>query len=351
MQITDLLVVDSLDPKVVGGGAVVTSPSPAMLTLKEIHENLSKRERKYRAAKAPATLKAVRADWHGFLDWGDRNGRWALPAAADDLRQFLDDMVVLGRKRPTLARYINTIRLIHAGAKLPDPTHGPEWKLEWQALVRRLRDLGATAPRQAQPLASSGVRTILASLGDKPIDLRDAALISLASDTLCRESELVRLQREDIQPNGKAFTVDLRWNKTDQEGLGSSRYCSRETKARIDAWCTRAGIKKGPIFLPIGWNRLLPEPNSAPLKPAEVARIFRRRAIAAGLADGPVISGHSTRVGSAVELLEFGQSPTSVQFAGGWKSQRMVLHYGQRALAGQNAMATLREENPLTDDD
>lgn len=349
MQTTDLLVVDSLTPTLVGGGDMRPHAQAAEPTLAVIKKNLKKWETRYRASTSTATRRAVRADWQVFFAWCERNGRRALPVAPEDLLMFLQDMVVLGKRRSTLNRYVSTIRLVHGGAQLADPTLFPEWKLEWRALVKHLAERGANAPKQAEPLTSDQVKTILASLGESPIDLRDAALISLASDTLCRESELVRLQKEDFKASGRNFSVDLRDNKTDQEGLGSSRFCSAATKARIDAWCACAGIAKGHIFLAIG-RKKRPIASAKPIRAPEVARIFRRRAVAAGVESGSAVTGHSTRVGSAVELLEFGQPVTAVQFAGGWKSPRMVLHYGKRALAGQNAMAELRDSRPLDEE-
>ncbi len=189
-----------------------------------------------------------------------------------------------------------TIRLIHKGAGLADPTHYPDWKLDWQAIVIRLAERKANAPVQATPMRTRHVQQILASLGNAPLDLRDAALISLASDTLCRESELAVLKREDIKLSGDAWSVDLRRSKTDQAGLGSARYCSPATKDRIDAWCKFAGIKRGYLFIPVGKGREFvappPEDRTA-IGAVQVARILRRRAQRAGVPDWENISGHS----------------------------------------------------------
>ena len=341
----DLLVVDSLEPELVRPPAAAPVVVPSAPSLEAIRARLIEWEAKYRAAQAPATLKAVRADWQVFLGWCDRAKVWALPLASQDLIRFKNDQLVLGKKRYTLKRYVNTNRLIHGAANLPDPTHYPDWKLDWGGLVKRLAERNANAPQQAEPMRSTHVQQILATLGDSPLDLRDAALISLAWDTLCRESELIAINLEDIKRSGDAWAVDLRNSKTDQEGLGTTRYCSPETKARIDAWCKSAGIERGPIFLPVGRAPTFTAPplkERKPLGPAEVARILRRRAVRAGVPEGVLMTGHSGRVGSAVELLEAGFSVTDVQYAGGWGSPRMVLHYGKRALAGRNAMAKLR---------
>ena len=351
----ELLIVDSLHDGLVRPSTFLASEhSKGALTRQQINDRLAEWGEKYRDATAPATVKAVRADWMVFVDWCERAGTWALPVATSDLVKFLTDQVVLGKKRSTLNRYLSTIRLIHRAISLPDPTNDPDWKLEWKGIVKRLAEAQANAPEQAEPLRSDAVRHILSTLTETPLDLRDAALISLASDTLCRESELVSIKREQIRRSGNAWAVDLRRSKTDQEGLGTSRYCSPETKARIDKWCTAAGIKRGHMFIPVGRAKAFtaPEPGQRkPLEPPEVARIIRRRAMRAGIPSADLLTGHSGRVGSAVELLEAGYSVTDVQFAGGWRSPKMVLHYGKQALAGRNAMAQLRQRQAKASED
>lgn len=70
--------------------------------------------------------------------------------------------------------------------------------------------------------------------------------------------------------------------------------------------------------------------------------IFRKRALQPGLPSEFAISGHSARVGSAVEPIEEGASLTAVRFAGGMAERGMVLQYGKNAMVGQGAMAQLR---------
>lgn len=352
----DLLVVDGLDTALVrpASQSMMPAPTPAMPALETIRERLRAWEGKFRTARSAATLKAVRADWQVFLEWCERTRAWALPVASQDLVQYLTDQVVLGKKRSTIDRYINTIRTIHKGAGLPDPTDYADWKLDWQTIVLRLADNDANAPQQAEPLRTEHIHKILSTLGAGPLDLRDAALICLASDTLCRESELAALKVEHIKRAGDGWSVDLRRTKTDQAGLGSTRYCSPDTKARIDAWCASAGIERGYLFIAVGKERVFTAPPAkerTPLGAVQVARILRRRAMRAGVPDGVLLTGHSARVGSAVEMLEAGCSVADVQYAGGWKSPRMVLHYGKRAMAGRNAMAKLRKAQSRTDGD
>lgn len=96
--------------------------------------------------------------------------------------------------------------------------------------------------------------------------------------------------------------------------------------ARVRAWQAVAGITESTLFRPVGGR---PKANGRPeaaLLPQEVARIFRRRAKAAGLDNAASISGHSTRIGLANDLAEHGATGTQIQHAGGWKTDRMVTY-------------------------
>jgi len=351
MAETALLIVDSLQD-LVEAGEIETEelpsrkrpPSPTKMRAK-----LRRWERKFARAQAEATVKAVRADWQVYIGWCERARVCPLPASTDNLLQFLTDMVVIGRKRGTINRYLYTVRLIHKVAGAHDPTLHEDWELDWKGLVRRLAEVRRNAPRQAAPLKQQHVATILDALGDTPHDLRDAALISLASDTLCRESELASVTLDLFERDEQgSWTLALGKIKNDQEGIGSYRYVSDKSKTLIDRWCAVANIKDGYVFLPLGGRPKLRsnDPDVPPppphLRPREVANIIRRRARQAGLDHAERVSGHSTRVGSTIDMLEGGFSTREAQYAGGWQTERMVLQYGKQARAGRNAMAQLR---------
>ncbi|UXF74616.1 tyrosine-type recombinase/integrase (plasmid) [Stenotrophomonas maltophilia] len=343
-----LLVVDSLAPGLLlAQGEPVHSDTPAMPGPAAIRQRLSRWEGKYVKGRSVATIKAVRADWGVVTTWCERAGRCVLPMAEADLVLFLTDMLRLKRKKATLVRYVRTIALIHRAAQLPSPQQHPEWQDDWAVICRQLAELDLVAPKQAPPLRTSHVDAMLATLGNTPIELRDAALISLASDTLCRESELVQLQLRDILPaqSGGDFTVYLGRTKTDQDGMGAYRFCSADTHARLMAWCRCAGIEREEdhLFLPVGRRKQFVRPDTGqPMLPVQVARILERVARRAGV--GVRFTGHSARVGSAVEMTEGGASVRAIMDAGGWEAERMVLQYTKQSRAGQNAMADLRRK-------
>jgi integrase len=326
----------------------IHAPRPALASsVDAVLERLATWSCDFAAGSAPATVKAVRSDWTQYLTWCEASRATPLPASVDQLEAFLSAMIDKGRKRSTVDRYLYTVGLVHIAAGLPSPSKAPDWPVKWKKLIRRLKVTGGHVRKQAGELDMASLELILATLGESPRDLRDAALLSLASDTLCRESELVAVRVEDLHHNRRRNTWSLHvpYSKTNQDGTTPDyRFVSAETIGRIRVWQTVANIREGALFRPTGGR---PKSNASrvddeALHPQEVARIFRRRARAAGLDQAGTISGHSARIGSANDLAEGGATGTQIQHAGGWKTDRMVTYYTRRSVAGTNAMAQLR---------
>jgi len=356
----ELLVVDSLNG-LIGCEPVdshALAEAPRSLSASEAMERLRVWQVDFEAAQAPATLKAVRADWGQYLDWCESTGLAPLPASVEQLAAFLINAIDRGRKRTTINRYLYTISLIHDAAGLANPAKDRRWKLKWKALSKRLKASGGGFRKQAGALVEKDVKRILATMGDDPHSLRDAAMLSLASDSLLREAELVAVKVEHIQPDAhhETWSVWLPFSKTDQDGEGDDyRYVSPDTLQRLRRWLAAADISAGYVFRPIGGRKRTEvvlaeaegrEPPVFGLTAKEVARIFRQRAIAAGLDHAWTISGHSTRIGTANDLHRNGATTLEIANAGGWKGEAMVHAYTRKSGAGNNAVARLRRSEP-----
>lgn len=357
MSTTDLLVVDSLQGLTCAPPIATTRLNEAVvpLSLAGVVERLTTWQRDFADAQADATVKAVRADWGQYIRYCEGTGQAPLPASLEQLHDFLINAIERGRKRTTVSRYLYTVSLIHDAAGLPNPAKHRRWPLMWKALGKKMKESGAGYRKQAGALVESDVERILATMGDAPRDLRDAAMLSLASDSLLREAELVAVQLAHLRPDPAedGWSVWVPSSKTDQTGEGDDfRYVSDDTLARLRRWTEASGISEGYIFLPIGGRKraavkaaeleLRPIPV-LPLQPDAVARIFRQRALAAGLKKGWTITGHSTRIGTANDLMRNGSTIGQIKHAGGWKSDVMVHAYTRRSKAGQNAVHKLRQ--------
>ena len=167
-------------------------------------------------------------------------------------------------------------------------------------------------------------------MGHSPANLRDAALLSLASDGMFRASELVSLNVRDVKQQGSAAVARHGRPKTDREGKGSVRFVAPATFARVRAWVEAAGPEPtDPLFLPIG-----PATKGGRLTPRDVARIFKRRV-------GFEFLAHSTRVGAAAEQREAGVETERIAQAGGWKGDTMPARHTRNVDTMESGAAIL----------
>lgn len=309
----------------------------------------------FELAYAKNTLRTCGSDWRMWRAFCQRAACEVLPATLESLRAFLLDRIDAGRQRATLEKYLATLSLVHRLAQLPWPLDTMEGRLMWKGL--RSTHLQARQ-RQAQGLSIEEIVQLVAPLdvSAHPRDARDAALLFVAYETMCRRSELVKLAIEDLthERDGTGRLL-LRHSKTDQEAKGTVLALSPEALQRMQRWCAIAGIQTGPLFRSVPHVNKQPIVQAAderypqPLDEGDVARIFKRRALRGGL-DPSRISGHSTRVGATQDLLAANFSGAAIMKQGRWTSERMVVRYGEHFEAGRGAMAQFLKRRQRSDE-
>jgi len=332
----------------------VSNAELAALSAVEITARLERYSHLYKQAMRPATVRAVRSDWTMWATWCRNNALSPLGVTRDDIARFLRESIARGLRRAALDRYLFTIRIAHRAAGVKDPTDHIEWKLFWKAITQELAADGRNRRRPADPLRESELVAILGTLGTRLRDLRDAALLCIASDTLARREELARIRVDEITHDGDVGVLDIPTSKTDAEGHGKLRHLSAETMAYLARWLDAAGITRGPVFRAVkvvvtrrGKKSTRTESvGTKGLAPAEIARIFKRRAARACI-DATRISGHSTRVGSTHDLVAAGFSSAQIALNGGWANENMVLYYARGLKTKDTPMAEARRHRPL----
>ena len=238
--------------------------------------------------------------------------------------------------RPRCAATVASIAVAHRAigrsATLKSPLVG-------LALKRMHRKKGRRQG-QAQGLTCPLRRRLLEAAGDRPIDLRDRALLAVAYDAMLCRAELTALEVADfIEESAGDGTLLVRRSKTDGEGKGRLLYLARDTVGMVRAWLDRAGIAEGRLFRSVGRGGRIGER----LDPSQVPRIFKAMARRIGLPPAVVdgLSGHSARVGAARDMIAAGIGLPVILQAGRWKSPAMVNRYGERLLARKSGTAQL----------
>lgn len=154
-------------------------------------------------------------------------------------------------------------------------------------------------PNTRTPAVIEDIRSMVNTLGDSLIDIRDRALILIGFSAAIRRSELVAIMMDDLEFNHDGLTITMQNSKADQDGQGNKKsipYGSHSDTCPIRSlqnWLQAAKITNGPLFRSI--NRY-GQVGTIALGDKSVARIVKKLAEAAGL-DERKYSGDSLRSG------------------------------------------------------
>jgi len=265
------------------------------------------------------TIRAYRSDWIHYECWCDERGLTPLPATADNLAAYIKDMSVT-LKAATIRRRIDSLSSIFTLSKNPNPTHEPEVIL---AIKRMHRQLGRTQ-KQAEPLTREYLDKMKTRCRNSAKGLRDKLILQLGYETMRRRAELCRLRLEDVRkmPKGK-YALLLRFSKTDQYGEGTWIPISETLYTLIQRWKKRIGEEEGYILRSVSKDGKVGES----LGPDSIVPILVDLQHRARLRDLPRFSGHSMRVGAALDLLEKGVPLEKIMLRGGWSTKSTTLRY------------------------
>lgn len=280
------------------------------------------------------TQRAVRSDLGIYTEWCAERGRRALPASAETVAAFVDAMAAT-RAPATVRRYVASIASAHRASGFENAARSEAVRRALQRMHRRKGRRQEQAGGLTWPLR----QRLLEAAGDRLIDARNRALLALAYDTLLRRSELVALQVSDIayEVDGTG-TVFVRRSKADPEGRGATLYLASDSVELVKTWLEHSAVTRGRLF-----RSLCRGVVGERLDASQVPRIYKSMAVKAGLPPGVVegLSGHSTRVGAAQDMIAGGIGMAAILHAGRWKSATMLNRYGEHLLARRSGSAQL----------
>ena len=283
------------------------------------------------AARAPATRTAYAAAWQAFSTFTAGMSAEKLPAAAYVVALYLAQVGRQGAPA-TVRLHAAAIAAFHRDAGHENPCVHIGVRRTIQGHQRR----NAGAQAQALPLDATAAEAAIAAAeyprigrGGRLETTRqaarraavDIALIRVMRDAMLRRTEAAALVWEDIQAAGDGSgRLRVRISKTDASGAGAVLYLSPAAMTAL------ADIpEKGPEFPVFG------------LSPAQICRRIAKAAKVAGLPDG--FSGHSPRIGMAIDLARAGTGLPQLMQAGRWQSPRMPASYTRNEAAGSGAVA------------
>ena len=300
---------------------------------------------RHSAIAAPPTRgRSTGAAWRGWAEWSALNMD---TPPCQRIRSPSPPTLPSGLTDGAAAATVRTIRAAiragHVDTGADDPTGHDGVRRVLQGLTRQAAGRGRG---QADPLTADDVAAIMATASIPRRTGRgmeseaaaadrgatDRAIVAVLFQGGLRRSEAAALRWADVQDaaDGRGIVVYVRRSKTDQDGTAADvRYLKNGCAAALRQLRDRLTVQRSGLR-PDGTAQVLGGINGQ-----SIARRLTAAASAAGI-EGR-ITGHSGRVGLAVELTRRGAPEQATAKAGGWKSSTdgRPLRGGRRSRAGR----------------
>lgn len=274
--------------------------------------------KRFDGAYAENTLRAYRADMTDFMDWSENNALTFDDVSGDDIVHYVEHLSE-SRSTATIRRRLMSISSVLSLAQLTDNTRHPSVKLA----MKRIHRQKGRAQLQASPLTREVKEKLLEVCSNDTRGMRNRVLLELGYETMRRRSELCAFTFEDriTAPTGQHGLV-MQFSKTDQFGRGKIIPISNELNDLLDKWQAIVGdtgyILRG-ISPALTFHKKLCH--------ASVNLILKELQEEAELNITPSLSGHSFRVGRALDFLNDGESLPKIMLRGGWSAESTVMRY------------------------
>ena len=245
---------------------------------------------------------------------------------------YLEELHTLGRKKSYINNAYHAVRWRYPAIK-EEMRENAAADLATN-LLRNIRRLDRRPSRQAKPIREKEYLAICeADVGD-----RVKGLLGLMRDGMLRAAEAVAVTYQDVEADDDGSAVlYIRHSKTDQEGKGSVAYISKRT---VD-YLLAASID---VVNRTDTDRLFP------FQTRHLRRIVDNTACTANLpgcldpwdvrTGTGGFSGHSPRIGMAMDLMASGFSVLELQVSGRWKSPEMPAYYTRKAAVKGGAIVS-----------
>lgn len=223
-------------------------------------------------------------------------------------------------KSATIRRRVNSLGTIFKLSRNPDLSKDPEVILALKRMHRRI----GRHQKQAPPLTRDHLKLLLANCTSDLRGLRNKVLLQLGYETMRRRSELCAFEFEDLDATNESQPlITLRKSKTDQEAIGVKIPISRMLYELLLVWQRTADVK-GPILRCVDRHGNV----GCTLNSGSISTILNNLASSGSDASKRIsYSGHSFRVGRAVDLLNEGIPLEKIMLIGGWRSQSACIGY------------------------
>lgn len=274
-----------------------------------------------RASHALRTQETYARWWQDFITWCAGKGVPSLPASPESVAVWMTALAHGEGDRKPLARAsinqgLSAVIFYHRdGGYALDRKHRAIAKM-WAGISRT--KAATETVRKAKPLLAVDLRDIIEKLRpDRPIDSRDAALLSLGWAGALRRSELVGLDWARLGEgtgfvaiDDRGIVITLKTSKASQDAAEAIVIPKEDMPAAcraLEAWAAFASLQAGqPMFRPIDQHGTIGESRLSDRSVSEIVKTRMRRLMHSrgrtkkDARDAVALfSGHSMRAGYA----------------------------------------------------
>jgi len=285
-----------------------------------------------RNSKSNNTLRAYKADYNDFALFCSKNNFQSMPTKPQIMALYLTHLSK-SLKYSTLKRRLASISILH---KMKGHYIDTKHPIIIENLMGIKRTIGSHQ-KGKKPLLINDLKSLIEAIhqsDEKDLKkTRDKALVLVGFSGGFRRSELVDIEKADIEFVVEGVKIFVKRSKTDQSGEGMIKaipYFDNENFCPVKAlknWIEESNLKNGKIFN---------------ISDKSVALIIKKYANYAGL-DGNKYAGHSLRSGFATSTAESGAEERNIMAMTGHKSTEMVRRYIKEAnLFKNNALNKIK---------
>ena len=293
--------------------------------LKKLHEDTLNN---LKSSKANNTLRAYKSDFKDFGVFCAKHGFSSMPTEPKVVSLYLTHLSA-NSKISTLRRRLVSIGVVH---KLKGHYLDTKHPIIIENLMGIKRKKGSVQIGK-KPILINHLKQIVNVIDEQKIEkikkLRNKTLILLGFGGGFRRTELISINKEDLDFVDEGVKITLRRSKTDQFGEGlikglpyftNEKYCP---VTNLKNWLILSKIKTGPIFRRFKKGTILTDHR---LTDQSVVLIIKDCLKIAGI-ENQNFSGHSLRSGFATVAAASGADERSIMAMTGHKTTQMVRRY------------------------
>ena len=269
-------------------------------------------------SKAKNTIRAYKSDYNDFVLFCSKHGMQSMPTNPKTVSLYLTYLSKQSRFS-TLKRRLASINVMHKYKGHYLDTKHPVIVENLMGIKRQI----GVYQKAKKPLLFNDLKSIIKVINKSSASqykkLRDKTLILVGFAGGFRRSELVSINRDDVEFVKEGVKIFVKKSKSDQSGEGM-----------IKAIPSFKYIEYCPVDHLKNWMFENRDNLVFPISDKNVALIIKKHAQSTGL-DEKKYAGHSLRSGFATTTAEYGASERNIMAMTGHKSVDMVRRYIKEA--------------------